>query len=110
MISKRNLTIGIVIITVGAISFYFGSQNTTSSSTEKTLELTTVKISKGDLAKKEEYVNNQLKEMVADLKRSNFPEGTEVHINPADNAINISVINYVKRFRSHTFAISSNLK
>ncbi len=55
MISKRNLTIGIVIITVGAISFYFGSQNTTSSSTEKTLELTTVKISKGDLAKKEEY-------------------------------------------------------
>ena len=39
-----------------------------------------------DLTKKEEYVNNQLKEMVADLKRSNFPEGTEVHINPADNA------------------------
>ena len=28
----------------------------------------------------------------------------------SDNAINISVINYVKRFRSHTFAISSNLK
>jgi len=55
MISKKNLTIGIVVIIVGVASFYFGSQNTASSSTEKTLELTTVKISKGDLAKKEEY-------------------------------------------------------
>ena len=55
MISKKNLTIGIVVIIVGIVSFYFGSQNTTPSSTEKTLELTTVKISKGDLAKKEEY-------------------------------------------------------
>ena len=55
MISKKNLTIGIVVIIVGIVSFYFGSQNTASSSTEKTLELTTVKISKGDLAKKEEY-------------------------------------------------------
>ena len=55
MISRKNITIWIVIITVGAFSFYFGSQNTASLSTEKTLELTTVKISKGDLAKKEEY-------------------------------------------------------
>ena len=55
MISRKNIIIGIVIITVGAASFYFGSQNTGSLSTEKTLELTTVKISKGDLAKKEEY-------------------------------------------------------
>ena len=55
MISRKNIIIGIVIITVGAASFYFGSQNTASLSTQKTLELTTVKISKGDLAKKEEY-------------------------------------------------------
>ena len=55
MISRKNITIWIVIVTVGAVSFYFGSQNTASLSTEKTLELTTVKISKGDLAKKEEY-------------------------------------------------------
>ena len=55
MISRKNITIWIVIITVGSVSFYFGSQNTASLSTEKTLELTTVKISKGDLAKKEEY-------------------------------------------------------
>ena len=55
MISRKNITIWIVIVTVGAVSFYFGSQNTASLSTEKTLELTTVQISKGDLAKKEEY-------------------------------------------------------
>ena len=55
MISRKNIIIGIIIITVGAASFYFGSQNTASSSTQKTLELTTIKISKGDLAKKEEY-------------------------------------------------------
>ena len=55
MISRKNIIIGIVIITGGAASFYFGSQNTASLSTQKTLELTTVKISKGDLAKKEEY-------------------------------------------------------
>ena len=55
MISRKNIIIGIVIITVGAASFYFGSQNTASLSTQKTLELTTIKISKGDLAKKEEY-------------------------------------------------------
>ena len=55
MLSRKNITTGIAIIIVGATSFYFGSQNTGSLSTEKTLELTTVKISKGDLAKKEEY-------------------------------------------------------
>jgi len=55
MISRKNIIIGIIIITVGAASFYFGSQNTASLSTQKTLELTTIKISKGDLAKKEEY-------------------------------------------------------
>jgi len=55
MLSRKNITTGIAIIIVGAASFYFGSQNTGSLSTEKTLELTTVKISKGDLAKKEEY-------------------------------------------------------
>ena len=55
MISRKNITIGIVVVVVGVASFYFGSENTSSLSTEKTLELTTVKISKGDLAKKEEY-------------------------------------------------------
>ena len=55
MLSRKNIVIATAIIVVGAASFYLGSQNTGSSSAEKTLELTTVKISKGDLAKKEEY-------------------------------------------------------
>ena len=55
MISRKNIVLAITVVLVGSASFYFGSQNTGSSTTEKTLELTTVKISKGDLAKKEEY-------------------------------------------------------
>ena len=52
MISRKNIVLAIAVVLVGSASFYFGSQNTGSSTTEKTLELTTVKISKGDLAKK----------------------------------------------------------
>ncbi len=55
MLSRKNIILGILFISLGATSFYFGSQNTGTLGTEKTLELTTVKISKGDLAKKEEY-------------------------------------------------------
>ena len=46
MISRKNIVLAITVVLVGSASFYFGSQNTGSSTTEKTLELTTVKISK----------------------------------------------------------------
>ena len=55
MLSKKNLIVLFILIFTGVSFYYFGSQNTTSQDSEKTLELTTVKISKGDLSKKEEY-------------------------------------------------------
>ena len=48
----------------------FGTQNTESSTSSKTLELTTVAIQKGDLAKKEEY-NGTLRQ--TDSKVLNSP-------------------------------------
>ena len=55
MLSRKNLIVLLILIFTGVSFYYFGSQNTTSQDSEKTLELTTVKISKGDLSKKEEY-------------------------------------------------------
>lgn len=55
MLSRKNLIVLFILIFTGVSLYYFGSQNTTSQDSEKTLELTTVKISKGDLSKKEEY-------------------------------------------------------
>ena len=55
MLSRKNLILLLILIFTGVSFYYFGSQNTTSQDSEKTLELTTVKISKGDLSKKEEY-------------------------------------------------------
>ena len=51
----KNLYILIVVLALGYGGYYFGTQNTETSSSNKTLELTTVPIQKGDLAKKEEY-------------------------------------------------------
>jgi len=45
----------IVIAALAYGGYYFGTQNTEDSTSNKTLELTTVSIQKGDLAKKEEY-------------------------------------------------------
>ena len=53
MLSRKNLIALLILIFTGASFYYFGAQNTTSQGSEKTLELTTVKISKGDLSKKE---------------------------------------------------------
>ena len=51
----KNLYILIAVFALGYGGYYFGTQNTESSISNKTLELTTVAIQKGDLAKKEEY-------------------------------------------------------
>ena len=51
----KNLLILIALAALGFGGYYFGTQNTDISSSNKTLELTTVAIQKGDLAKKEEY-------------------------------------------------------
>ena len=45
----------IVLLVIGSSAYYFGTQNTESSSVNKTLQLTTVQIQQGDLEKKEEY-------------------------------------------------------
>ena len=51
----KNLYILIAVLALAYGGYYFGTQNTESSTSNKTLELTTVAIQKGDLAKKEEY-------------------------------------------------------
>ncbi len=51
----KNLLTLIALAALGFGGYYFGTQNTDISSSNKTLELTTVAIQKGDLAKKEEY-------------------------------------------------------
>ena len=52
---NRNFYILIVLLVIGSVAYYFGTQNTESSSVNKTLQLTTVQIQQGDLEKKEEY-------------------------------------------------------
>ena len=51
----KNLYILIAVLALAYGGYYFGTQNTESSTSNKTLELTTVAIQKGDLAKREEY-------------------------------------------------------
>ena len=52
---NRNFYVLIVLILVGSVAYYFGTQNTESSSINKTLQLTTTPVKQGDLEKKEEY-------------------------------------------------------
>ena len=66
----KNLYILIAVLALGYGGYYFGTQNTETSSSNKTLELTTVPIQKGDLAKKEEY-NGTLRQ--TDSKVLNSP-------------------------------------
>jgi hypothetical protein len=51
----KNLYVLITITALAYGGYYFGTQNTDSSTNSKTLELTTVSIQQGDLSKKEEY-------------------------------------------------------
>ena len=52
---NRNFYVLVVLILVGSVAYYFGTQNTESSSINKTLQLTTTSVKQGDLEKKEEY-------------------------------------------------------
>ena len=55
ILKLKNLYILIGVLTLAYGGYYFGIQNTESSTSNKTLELTTVAIQKGDLENKEEY-------------------------------------------------------
>ena len=66
----KNLYILIALDGLAYGWFYFGTQNTDIISNNKTLELTTVTIKKGDLEKKEEY-NGTLRQ--TDKKVLNSP-------------------------------------
>ena len=70
VLKLKNLYILIAVLTLAYGGYYFGTQNTEASSSNKTLELTTVAIQKGDLAKKEEY-NGTLRQ--TDKKVLNSP-------------------------------------
>ncbi len=48
----KNLFILVAVTALASGGYYFGTQNADTSSNNKTLELTTVAIQKGDLAKK----------------------------------------------------------
>ena len=54
----KNLSILIALAGLAYGGYYFGTQNTDTSSNNKTLELTTVAIQKGDLAKKRRVQRN----------------------------------------------------
>ena len=54
----KNLSILIALAGLAYGGYYFGTQNTDTSSNNKTLELTTVAIQKGDLEKKRRIQRN----------------------------------------------------
>ena len=55
LLKLKNLYVLIAVAGLAYGGYYFGTQSTETSSNNKTLELTTVPINKGDLEKKEEY-------------------------------------------------------
>ena len=74
----------IVITALAYGGYYFGTQNTEVSTSSKTLELTTVSIQKGDLAKKEEY-NGTLRQ--TDKKILNSPTNGVVTFLPKEGSV-----------------------
>ena len=60
----KNLYLLIAVLALAYGGYYFGTQNTENVTSNKTLELTTVSIQKGDLEKKEEY-NGTLRQLTA---------------------------------------------
>ena len=51
----KNLLTLVAVAALAYGGYYFGTQNSDTVTSNKTLELTTVSIKKGDLEKKEEY-------------------------------------------------------
>ena len=98
----KNLSILIALAGLAYGGYYFGTQNTDTSSNNKTLELTTVAIQKGDLEKKEEY-NGTLRQ--TDKKVLNSPTNGVVTFLPKELEtlsskmffINLSPINSINK-------------
>ena len=84
LLKLKNLYILIALAALAYGGYYFGTQNTETSSSNKTLELTTVAIQKGDLAKKEEY-NGTLRQ--TDSKVLNSPMSGVVTLVPKEGTI-----------------------
>ena len=84
LLKLKNLYMLIVIAALAYGGYYFGTQNTEVSTSSKTLELTTVSIQKGDLAKKEEY-NGTLRQ--TDKKILNSPTNGVVTFLPKEGSV-----------------------
>ena len=84
LLKLKNLYILIALAALAYGGYYFGTQNTETSSSNKTLELTTVAIQKGDLAKKEEY-NGTLRQ--TDKKILNSPTNGVVTFLPKEGSV-----------------------
>ena len=84
VLKLKNLYMLIVIAALAYGGYYFGTQNTEVSTSSKTLELTTVSIQKGDLAKKEEY-NGTLRQ--TDKKILNSPTNGVVTFLPKEGSV-----------------------
>ena len=54
----KNLYLLIAVLALAYGGYYFGTQNTENATSNKTLELTTVSIQKGDLEKKRRIQRN----------------------------------------------------
>ena len=84
LLKLKNLYALIFITALAYGGYYFGTQNTVDSTSSKTLELTTISIQKGDLAKKEEY-NGTLRQ--TDKKILNSPTNGVVTFLPKEGSI-----------------------
>ena len=84
LLKLKNLYALIFIIALAYGGYYFGTQNTEDNTSSKTLELTTVSIQKGDLAKKEEY-NGTLRQ--TDKKILNSPTNGVVTFLPKEGSV-----------------------
>ena len=84
LLKLKNLYALIFITALAYGGYYFGTQNTEDNTSSKTLELTTVSIQKGDLAKKEEY-NGTLRQ--TDKKILNSPTNGVVTFLPEEGSV-----------------------
>ena len=84
LLKLKNLYALIFITALAYGGYYFGTQNTVDSTSSKTLELTTISVQKGDLAKKEEY-NGTLRQ--TDKKILNSPTNGVVTFLPKEGSV-----------------------
>jgi uncharacterized protein (UPF0333 family) len=80
----KNLYLLIAVVALAYVGYYFGTQNTENTTSNKTLELTTVSIQKGDLEKKEEY-NGTLRQ--TDSKVLNSPMSGVITYIPKEGTV-----------------------